>query len=383
VTFLYSANLFVAFSVLQSMPSASVIVKVLLLVTPGIAYVAIYRGYFQTINHRRAEMERAIRATSDNRDSESTQDIATELLSELGLFYGLRNYFSGLAMNVFVSTILVYAAMARAHVVQWPADLSLAASQISTAAIAAAAGAFVANLIELVDKARLRELNASAFQYAWVKSVGCTAAGALVGVTMKEGFDLWLAFGIGVIPVGIVIDATSGKAREVLGIKPNSIPAQPPDLHHLQGMTEPVQHKLFDQGISSCEQLAYASPVKLLARTNLEWLTILDFIDQALLYQYVQEKVSGLRILGIRGAIQVASLALELHDRNERTLLEARAALSRVAVALGFDEPTACYLLRTIAEDLTVKRLAKLVGIDLGRVDRSEAVEINSARQAA
>lgn len=189
----------------------------------------------------------------------------------------------------------------------------------------------------------------------------------LTGILIvADNIAILAAFGVGLAPLKEGVDWVMEKAREAWGKQAKTpLPSEQPTLHHLQGMTENILNTLSEQGITSAEQLAYTSPAKLLARTDLEWVVILDAIDQALLFNYFGENVDKFRILGIRGSIEMGTLYEELQDPTHRT--EAEGTLRRLAVILpGMDEPSLKYAICTLYEDVTVRKLAHMFGSGLG-----------------
>jgi hypothetical protein len=270
-------------------------------------------------------------------------------------------------MNAVVSVLLVSVALMKAGMLRWPVPISTTIGLFPKAALAAGLGAYVANIADLAEKARIRELSSYSFQLSWVKTIASAAVGALIGITVKDGFDVWAAFGIGVLPVQVLLDTAADKAAKALGAKSkDKRESRRPDLHLLYGMTESVISKLNDQEVTCVQQLAFASPIKLLARTNLEWLVILDFIDQALLYNYILENINHTATLGIRGSIEMGTLMDELHSPDPQIVRQAEAVVKELGSLMKLNPDTMLYTIKTIYEDMTVRNLALLFGSILG-----------------
>ncbi len=60
--------------------------------------------------------------------------------------------------------------------------------------------------------------------------------------------------------------------------------------------------------ISTVEALATQDPIQLVFRTTFRLQTIVDWIDKAILYLYLGDKVEALRPHGINGVIELVSL---------------------------------------------------------------------------
>jgi hypothetical protein len=135
-----------------------------------------------------------------------------------------------------------------------------------------------------------------------------------------------------------------------------------PTLHLIQGMTPAMLQRLQNEGFEAAEHLAGADPFKLLLRSNLEWKVILDIIDQAILIGYVGEKIAKLRPLGIRGAIEVATVHDPLNDADRKVKEEANRLVSAMAASLDVPEPGVVNLVTNAYEDVQVNLIWDLWG---------------------
>ena len=77
-------------------------------------------------------------------------------------------------------------------------------------------------------------------------------------------------------------------------------------------MTKNMIEQFNEENIYSIQQLALSNPIRLLMRTNIEWTIILDVIDQAILFNYVEGKMVELRKLGIRCAMEFSMLKKDI-----------------------------------------------------------------------
>jgi hypothetical protein len=172
-----------------------------------------------------------------------------------------------------------------------------------------ALGAYLFGLDDLVRRHATADLSAAAFHSAWVRIAMASAVGGVLnGMLTPQAVAIPLAFAIGTIPLGAIWRF----AQEKASLRPDLGKFWEPDLHLLQGLTKDARDRLIQEGIDSVERLACADPVRLLFRTNIEWNVILDIVDQAMLINYVGEKIADLRQLGVRGSIEMA----DLHERS-------------------------------------------------------------------
>ena len=98
-------------------------------------------------------------------------------------------------------------------------------------------------------------------------------------------------------------------------------------------MRKRIIERLSEENIFNCQTLAYSDPIKLFLKTNFQLKTILDWIDQALLYNYVTDKVQVLRLIGIRGITELAAL-YELKGKHRNAVSQAVAQ----RLEIGIDE---------------------------------------------
>ena len=92
-------------------------------------------------------------------------------------------------------------------------------------------------------------------------------------------------------------------------------------------------------GINTTQELAYFDPLTLLFRTNFSPKVVIDWIDQALLYNYVTDEVVKLRKRGIRGAIEffIAAGEGDLAEQIADVLEITKAELDEFVEMMGAD----------------------------------------------
>ena len=143
------------------------------------------------------------------------------------------------------------------------------------------------------------------------------------------------AFAVGVFPLGDLW----AWLRTRVDIAPRQDPVGGSTLRLIQGLeTEDSRERLADEGISSVQHLAYADPVGLLFRTNLEWNVILDLIDQAILVLYLGDRVERLRPLASRCAVEFATIDNRLHSDDPKEVALAETLVKSVAARLDLPE---------------------------------------------
>jgi len=145
-------------------------------------------------------------------------------------------------------------------------------------------------------------------------------------------------------------------------------------------VTPELLDRLEEADVASPTGLANADPFQLFLRTNIIWRHILDLIDQAILAQYVGEKIRAVRSAGIRGSIEAALVAQRLLPPNEgddppdpSVVESAGVTNERVSFVLDQAPQVTRNLLQNLYEDAQVKLISDLWFEENGKGVRSAA----------
>ena len=220
----------------------------------------------------------------------------------------------------------------------------------------------------------------------WLRLLIAPILATFVSAALKEPVSYLVALGIGAFPVKVLSDLTKREANKRLQLQAGATEGEKPRLHKLQGMSSDVINRLAEEGITSVQHMVLADPVTLLLRTSFEWKTILDFIDQAILFLYLGDKVEQLRGIGIRGAIELAEIGEKLNHPDTR--VQATKMLELVAEKIEQPPEAVRHLITTLSEDVQVDFISTLwgetvwAGKDLVDVDeiRSVAERVSARR---
>jgi len=301
-----------------------------------------------------------------NRLAANTERVATpqQVVEELfNLYYHWGSYAFGVVMNVVIVTLAVVCTLLHAKVpLALPGALTILAAQTPLTFSAAFAGAYIWNLYDLIRRYRGADLTPAAFQFSWLRMLAACLVGPLAGMAAAEGVKVITAFGIGVLPLQTMFEYFTNYASKRLGISTPQTPAAGPTLHNLQGMTTDMINRMEEEGIDSVAALAFADPMKLFLKTDIEWMVIIDFIDQALLFNYIGEKIPGLRPMGIRGSIEAAVIYERAKSNDADEQAAALEIIDIVATHLGQSKDEARNLVRTVWEDDQVNLIWNLFG---------------------
>jgi hypothetical protein len=287
--------------------------------------------------------------------------------------YSTRNYIYPLAIVAVVMFVVACMGLLRAglEIPAIPDDLVDLVGQLPVSSLSAIAGALVWGLYDLVARYKNIDLTPDSILYLWLRILLAPFLGYFVSIPSKEAAAIPLAFVIMTIPISSIMDFLQSQAKKKLSL-PEDQPMEKPNLDNLQGMNATAMGMLNDEGIISVAQLAMVDPFKLLLKTNLEWATIMDLIDQAILYNYVGGKLSSLRSMGIRGAIELASLQQELTSTDADRRAIGKAGAEDVATRLGQKVVSTNLLIETLYDDLRVDLIWELWGDTIYQHDDSK-----------
>ena len=317
-------------------------------------------------------------------ESEDSKDISQRLFN---FYYQPRAYVVPVLILVAVAasasaTVLIYAGIS----LGLPADLEALLAKTPGAFIAGVAGAYTFGVYDVLLRYRSIDLTPISLHFVWLRLLIAPILATFVSAALKEPVSYLVALGIGAFPVKVLSDLTKREANKRLQLQAGATEGEKPRLHKLQGMSSDVINRLGEEGITSVQHVAQADPVSLLLRTSFEWKTILDFIDQAILFLYLGDKVEQLRGIGIRGAIELAEIGEKLNHPDTR--VQAKKMLELVAEKIEQPTEAVRHLITTLSEDVQVDFISTLwgetvwAGKDLVDVDeiRSVAERVSARR---
>jgi len=349
------------------MPSALVTAVCWLgVLLPSLPFVVMYLAYRRVLDGKRTTVlkvmsgqrvlelyVKAFRAGSQGTGVESNTRNSPEgtVQAFFDEFYHWSSYLYGLFLSLAVVTLVSAAMLNNANLPLGLSDsLSSFVRQMPPMAKFGFAGAYIWSLYDLVRRFRASDLTPAALHFSWLRMIAGCIVGPLASKAATEGLKPIVAFGFGLLPLQTIFEFFKEYVMKKAGVSSAQVPSAAPNLHNLQGMTEGMISRLEEEGIDSAQSLAYADPFRLFLKTDIEWLVIIDFIDQSLLFNYIDGQVSLLRPLGIRGSIELATIYEgSIHAGKEAT--DAAAAISAVRNRLGQTAEETQNLVRTVWED--------------------------------
>ena len=223
-------------------------------------------------------------------------------------------------------------------------------------ALLAFAGAYLFNLGNLVRRIYLADIRHTVYWACVNRTVLATGLGALLGaVSDWDTSGEWLVayFGIGFL-ANVYLANILKAGLQTAGMGDPSM-VQTSRLTMITGINFWQESRLEEEGIDSVQALATANPVGLAVSTRYNLITLVDWIDQAILLQALGDKVKPLKDVAlISGAIDFAWASPLSLDGDT-------AIADEVAGKLGGIEPAFVRLLMdNLYEDVRVQTLYSL-----------------------
>ncbi len=328
---------------------------------PALLHPLIFLGYRRTLISKRAEVRRLTEGHATKLYRDAYRREPDYLFQRL---YGNWLYIIPLAIIFCLVVLAAVAVLARAGLA--PAGIPKEALEkiaaIPFPAIAGIVGAFIWGLYDCIYDAQLARLTPPALHIVWFRLLLGASLAPLLVAALAPGLQAPTAFFIPALPIPAFIAFGQKIANERLGIGPTSQSSEPATLHHLQGLTENVIRSLASAGVDSTQHLAHGDPINLFLRTNVPWKVILDLIDQALLFNYVGDKLLVFRPSGIRGAVELAALARSKGSRDPDLCRQANELIDNLASQSGTARVAIDNAILTAAEDLQQRLIAELWG---------------------
>lgn len=354
---------------------SEIIVHWVVAILPVIPFGLAFLAYRRTLSAKRVTVLQVMRRPGvvnsytsvfgrEGQDSESgaTPELCVQKLFDL--YYNWRSYCYGLGLNAVIIWLATACTLAHFGLdIGCTAGLGSLAAKTPTTLSLGFAGAYLWSLYEIVKRYRSADLTPAVFHFAWIRMGAACIVGPLASTAAADGAKPLIAFSFGLLPVQSMFDFVTDYTRKRLAISIPSRDTAPAGFQNLQGMTDEVIERLEEEGVDSVQSLAYSDPMRFFLKTDLEWVVIIDLIDQALLCNYIDKDIQLLRPLGVRGSIEMAVIHPRLLSTDDSERAEAMRIVAIAAEKCGNQKvDEVLNLIRTLYEDDQVQLVWRLFG---------------------
>jgi len=226
-------------------------------------------------------------------------------------------------------------------------------------AVAALLGAFLWAISDELARIVRRDL-APKDVYSWAFRILLSVPfGFAVSAVLKEDVGIPIAFFLGAFPTQTLFKFARRISVQKLGMGDQQVDSKL-ELEQLQSVSTGIAETFQDNGIDTISALAWADPVDLTVRTNLDFNYVLDCMSQALLWVYFENKTRDIFRLSLRGSQEVIGLTKALegvvvpYDERQNLSQEqalAKATLQNMSEVIGVSNAALLMTLHQVAED--------------------------------
>jgi hypothetical protein len=227
---------------------------------------------------------------------------------------------------------------------------------VPTIGIAAIAGAYMWIVNDLTSRAHRLDFAPSDVQWGVLRLIISVPMGYAFAAVAAPSVGPFVAFAVGAFPLATLTSMLQRLANKSLGLEPTADEASD-DLIQSQGINKTIVARLSNEDITTITQIAYCNPVQLIMRSNLTFNFVFDCMNQALAWMYLQDDLSKIRPLGMRGAAEIKKLidayddAASTDSKRQEEHARAVAAFPKIAAAIKQEPDTLQITFRQIAED--------------------------------
>jgi hypothetical protein len=222
--------------------------------------------------------------------------------------------------------------------------------RVPDTAMAALAGAYLWVLNDHISRARRLDFSPADVLWAVLRLVIAVPLGYAFAAIAPGGSALFVAFAIGAFPLSDILSIIRRLADKYLGLGLSSSDGTD-DIIKLHGINKPIAERLWQEDITSITQIAYCDPVRLAMRSNLTFNFIMDCMNQALAWMYLEDGLNKLRPLSLRGAVEIRNLVEACDDPASKDHKSANDALPELANAVNQSPATFYRTLQEVADD--------------------------------
>lgn len=284
------------------------------------------------------------------------KDVEIRFRKQFHYLYGRKRFLWPILLLLIISSGALYG-VARSIDIQL--DPNSPGWSLPPIAISALLGAFMWSISDELDRITRRDLGPKDV-YGWIfRMLLAVPFGWALSAVLEKNAGVPVAFFIGAFPTQTLfrIGRRLAVQKLALGDQQNKTSLE---LESLQSVSRRVAEAFQDEGIDTISSLAWADPVDLTIRTNLDFNYVLDCMSQALLWVYFQEKTKLLYEFSLRGSQEVICLAKIMEnvtcpwDAAQVLTPEqqrAKATITNVAQVLQMQEAALLTTLCQVSED--------------------------------
>lgn len=319
----------------------------LCIVIPGLTYPLICFTYFFVLNQKHKEIKDLLGGDALKRYKKAYDD--KNLIKK---YFNWRSYLLPIILIVIIVDFLIFGTLIQSsNILLEKGNVFLFFLYLPETSVLGFAGAYLWTHYDMLRRFYVIDLNPISIHNMWLRILVCGVLAYLFGLMLTKPFNLFTAFAIGTFPMHRLSGFVRGFVQKKFTAVAETQKSDSPNLFLIQGITKNYVERFEEENIDSVEHLALANPTRLLLRTNIEWTVLLDFIDQAILINYIGEKIADIRQTGIRCAMELSDLKNDLKSANESKKENANKLIDTIAEKLQWKRESVINLIYTLYDD--------------------------------
>jgi len=241
-------------------------------------------------------------------------------------WYGRKRYVPAATLLFFVGLVSSYVGISSAMYLNGSIAKEQAPVLLPPLALYALSGGYLWVVNDFIRRSRKLDLAPSDINWGVLRLV--------VAIPLGYGmssffFDIesvrnFIAFSAGAFPLSDILTNLRKMSLTKSGLKDSDAIGND-NVINLVGVNADVAERLANEDITTITQLAYCDPIRLTMRSNLTFNFVTDCMNQALAWEYMEDRMNKLRPLGLRGAVEIRHL---YHNIETGTAAEKEAANS-------------------------------------------------------
>lgn len=237
-----------------------------------------------------------------------------------------------------------------------PSPKWVAPFTLQSIALAAMTGAYILVTMDTIRRVVRRDLLPEDLQLTALRLAACVPLGYAFSSLVPDDQKPFIALAMTAIPLQQVADFLTQLAGKRTGMDIPAAAASPTLMDspsQLSGVDRSVCERLSAIGVNTITQIAYSDPVQLTMRTSMSFIFILDVVSQALAWVYIEDRLNGLRKMGLRGAFELAALKGDAEHGNVNALV----VMDQLPAILGLSAQQCANMLHQMTDDPYVQFL--------------------------
>lgn len=256
-------------------------------------------------------------------------------------WYGRKQYIPAVTLLLFVGLVSSYVGISSAMYLNGSVARDQSPVLLPPLALYALSGGYLWVANDFIRRSRKLDLAPSDIYWGVLRLVVAVPLGYGMSSFFSDIDSVrnFIAFSAGAFPLSEILTNLRKMSLTKSGLKIQDVIGND-NVIKLVGVNADVAERLANEDITTITQLAYCDPIRLAMRSNLTFNFVTDCMNQALAWEYMEERMNKLRPLGLRGAVEIRHLYHSIETGTDDEKAAANSVLDCAARILEQDRIT-------------------------------------------